>query len=163
MYAYFVNKLIEFVLMLVPYFISRREYFVQFHTDSLLICFVTTIVTFILAITLVMPVSTSIMSSAIIGILIAFISYIIEIIKLQLKDYHRRLILNAPKPEFDITNCTQAELLERCVEVKMTKYATEMAIDFFINKLSNSQIAEKYSINRASAAMQRTRILHKLK
>lgn len=156
-YSLFLNKGIEFILIFIPYFITRNWYRSQFHANSLKKCFLLSIALFAFAITVTMPREYSICCSLVIGLLLAFVSY--KASKIQLSLYHYAELTNY---KFDVNNCTEQELRERCRELNLSKENTELAVELFINKTKQSILANRLCIDEYSITMRKMRLKDKL-
>lgn len=167
-----IGKPVEFILIFLPYFISKNFYTVQFHSKSLKQCFTLSIMAFALATMAVVPSNFSIMFSVLIGCAIAFVSYKVGIVQRKLNDYdyieprYNQLVefykeATAPKP-FNTDTCTMEELLARCKELRFTKENTDLAVEFFINRTKHSVIADKMCIDEKSVTRRKMRLRDKL-
>jgi hypothetical protein len=95
----------------------------------------------------------SIISCIIFGLCIDYIAY-------KHKDYVDVLAqLNKP---FDVDFCTEAELLTRCREVCLSEENTNLAVDFFIKKTKQSEIADSLCVEEHAVATRKLRLKKKL-
>ena len=157
--AILMDKLVEFAILLICYFTTRRKYSEQFHTTSMLICLITSLCVFLILLRLIIVKEISIACSAIFGILLSYISYYTETI------HNKVTIYNTEHPQldaFDVNNCTQAQLEQRMELLKLSPYARNFAIDAFILKLSDEELSAKYTIAKSSASMQKSRLKKKI-
>ena len=143
-FAWLVGKPIEFLLIFLPYFLTKGLYARQYHSRSLKECFSLSLIVFALALMACVPSGESIMFSVVLGLAIAFISYKVGVIQFKLKDYeyieprYNELVAfyknaTTPKP-FDVNTCTESELRKRCEELRFSYDNTELAVEFFIKK-----------------------------
>lgn len=167
-----IGKPIEFLLIFLPYFITKNFYARQFHSHSLKECFTISLVVFSLVMLTTLPRMMSIAFSVLLGLAIAFISYKIGIVQFKLKDYeyieprYNELVAfyeNATKSKpFDVNTCTENELRKRCEELHFSKDNTELAVEFFICKTKQSVIADKLCIDEKSVTTRKKRLKEKL-
>lgn len=69
--------------------------------------------------------------------------------------------LSKPKP-FSIENCTRAEMIDRCREIGLNAENTELALKFFVERISLWEIAKDLNIEYDSANMRKKRLKKKL-
>lgn len=167
-----IGKPIEFLLIFLPYFITKNFYARQFHSHSLKECFTISLVVFSLVILTTLPCMMSIAFSVLLGLAIAFISYKVGVIQFKLKDYeyieprYNELVAfyeNATKSKpFDVNTCTENELRKRCEELRFSYDNTELAVEFFIKKTKQSVIADRLCIDEKSVTTRKKRLKAKL-
>lgn len=171
-FSFLIGKPIEFILIFLPYFISKNFYTVQFHSKSLKQCFTLSLMVFALATMAVVPSDFSIMFSVLFGCAIAFVSYKVGIVQRKINDYdyieprYNQLVefykeATTPKP-FSTDTCSRDELIARCNELKFSKENTDLAVEFFINRTKQSIIADRLCIDEKSVVMRKMRLKRKL-
>lgn len=171
-FAWIIGKPIEFLLIFLPYFLTKGLYSRQFHSRSLKECFSISLVVFALVLMACVPSGASIMFSVVFGLAIAFISYKVGVIQFKLKDYEYiepryNFLVNfykdatAPKP-FSVDTCTEQELRLRCSTLHLSHENTELAVEFFIRKTKQSIIADKLCIDEKSVTTRKKRLKAKL-
>lgn len=171
-FSFLIGKPIEFILIFLPYFISKNFYTVQFHSKSLKQCFTLSLMVFALATMAVVPSNFSIMFSVLFGCAIAFVSYKFGIVQRKMNDYdyieprYNQLVefykeATTPKP-FSTDTCSRDELIARCNELKFSKDNTDLAVEFFINRTKHSIIADRLCIDEKSVVMRKMRLKRKL-
>ena len=105
-----------------------------------------------------LPISISMLSGVIVGMMDCYILY-------KVRDYfdirNELREITKPKP-FNVDTCTEAELLERCRELRFSQENTDLAIEFFIKKTKQSVLADKLCIDEMSIARRKLRLKHKL-
>lgn len=148
-YSVFVNKIIEFVLILLPYFITKNFYKHQYHASSTKQCFVLSILIFIFLTTITLPLRYSIITSVYVGLGVAYISYKIGNLQYQVE---------AKQLTFNTDTCTEAELINRCKELHFSEENTNLAIEFFIKKTKHSILADKLFIEEKSITTRKKRM-----
>ena len=171
-FSFLIGKPIEFILIFLPYFISKNFYTVQFHSKSLKQCFTLSLMVFALATMAVVPSDFSIMFSVLFGCAIAFVSYKVGIVQRKINDYdyieprYNQLVefykeATTPKP-FSTDTCSRDELIARCNELKFSKENTDLAVEFFINRTKHSITADRLCIDEKSVVMRKMRLKRKL-
>lgn len=171
-FSWLIGKPIEFLLIFLPYFLTKGLYPKQYHSRSLKECFSLSLVVFALSIIACVPREASILFAVVLGLAIAFASYKAGVIQFKLKDYeyieprYNQLVefykdATAPKP-FNTDTCTMEELLARCKELRFTKENTDLAVEFFINRTKHSVIADKMCIDEKSVTRRKMRLREKL-
>lgn len=170
--AWLIGKPIEFVLIFLPYFCAKGLYERQFHSRSLRECFVLSLIVFALALMACVPKGASITFAAVLGLMIAFISYKVGVVQFKLKDYdyieprYNELVdfykeATTRKP-FHTDTCTEEELRERCAAIHLSQENTELAVEFFIRKTKQSVIADRLCIDEKSVTTRKKRLKEKL-
>ena len=171
-FAWLIGKPIEFLLIFLPYFLTKGIYTKQYHSRSLKECFGISLFAFGVATFLCVSRETSIAFPVLLGASIAFISCKIGIVQEKLKDYdyieprYNELVAfykNATtlKP-FDVNTCTEEELRNRCAELHFSQDNTELAVEFFIRKTKQSVLADKLCIDEKSVTTRKKRLKAKL-
>lgn len=171
-FAWLIGKPIEFLLIFLPYFLTKGIYTKQYHSRSLKECFGISLFAFGVATFLCVSRETSIMFPVLLGASIAFISCKIGIVQEKLKDYEYiepryNFLVNfykdatAPKP-FSVDTCTEQELRLRCSTLHFSHENTELAVEFFIRKTKQSIIADKLCIDEKSVTTRKKRLKAKL-
>ena len=159
------NKWIEGIVFFFCHWFIREQFPKQYHHIVPSMCRLITSVVFFFGVSFVLPLSWSLFSAIPINYFIGWIGFTkkqsddYEVIRdriQQEEDERKQLTL------FDLEKCTKDELIARCKLVNLTGYSTDLAIDIFINKCSNSYLANKYCINKSSIAIQKMRIKKKL-
>lgn len=171
-FAWLIGKPIEFLLIFLPYFLTKGIYAKQYHARSLKECFSLSLIIFALALMACVPSGASIMFSVVLGLAIAFVSYKVGVIQFKLKDYEYiepryNFLVDFYRKEteekpFDVNTCTEEELRKRCKELRFSQDNTELAVEFFIRKTKQSIIADKLCIDEKSVTTRKKRLKAKL-
>ena len=66
------------------------------------------------------------------------------------------------KSEFNTDNCTEEELIARCKELRFSEENTLLAIEFFIKKTKQSEIADKLCVEEHAISTRKLRLKKKL-
>ncbi len=161
-YSFLVGKPIEFALIFLPYFATKGFYSRQYHASSMKQCLILSIVIFAVAITLTVPKDFSICFSLLFGVLIAFASCKVGNTQAKIKEllaFYEEA--TRPKP-FNVDTCTEAELIDRCKELRLSQENTDLAVEFFIRKTKQSAIADRLCVDEKSVTMRKQRLKQKL-
>lgn len=157
-FSFLVGKPIEFVLIFLPYFVTKGLYARQYHSASLKHCLLLSIGIFAFAVLITVPKEYSICCSLFVGLIIAFASCKVGEVQVKLKAYAE---LTTSKP-FNVDTCTEMELLERCNELHLSQENMDLAVEFFIRKTKQSILADKYCVDEKSIQMRKRRFRAKL-
>ena len=171
-FSWLVGKPIEFLCVFLPYFATKGLYARQFHARSLKECFVLSLIVFGFITVSCVSHETSLMYAVLIGLVIAFISGKIGNVQLKLKDYEyieprynwllRFYTEETEERPFDVENCTEEELKDRCKALHLSDENTELAIEFFVRKTKHKIIAERLCIDEKSVTTRKKRLKAKL-
>ena len=171
-FAWLIGKPIEFLCVFLPYFATKGLYARQFHARSLKECFVLSLIVFGFITVFCVSHETSLMFAVLIGLVIAFISGKIGDVQLKLKDYEYieprynwllRFYTKATEERpFNVEDCTEEELKERCKALHLSAENTELAIEFFVRKTKHKIIAERLCIDEKSVTTRKKRLKAKL-
>ena len=171
-FSWLIGKPIEFLCVFLPYFATKGLYTRQFHARSLKECFTLSLIVFGFVTISCIPHKTSLMYAVLIGLAIAFISCKIGNVQLKLKDYEyieprynwllRFYTEETEERPFDVENCTEEELKDRCKALHLSDENTELAIEFFVRKTKHKIIAERLCIDEKSVTTRKKRLKAKL-
>ena len=156
------NKWIEGVVFFVCHWLIREQFPKQYHCTSHATCRLVTSVVFFFGVSFILPFALSLFSAIPICYFISWVGFTkkqaddFEIKYLQIK---REL---EKKSEFNTDTCTEEELIARCRELKFSKEKTELAIEFFINKTKQSELADKFCVDEKSIQQSKRRLKQKL-
>lgn len=161
------GKLLETMFVVSGYFMTRFVMPKIKHFNTTAKCIFTTSLTFLFAIAILcIPKSISIIWAIGIGAVIPLIMYA-ECLLFDKKKYNyvelENFYENAIKPKpFNVDTCTEAELLERCSELRLSQENTELAVEFFIKKTKQSILADRYCVDEKSITRRKIRLKEKL-
>ena len=157
-----LNKWVEGVAFFVCHWFIREQFPKQYHATSHAICRLITSVVFFFSVIFCLPLALSLFSAIPICYFISWVGYT----KKQADEYeikYERLKSELEKKsEFNTETCTKEQLIERCNELRFSKDKTELAIEFFINKTKQSQLADKLCIDEKSIQQSKRRLKQKL-
>lgn len=129
------QKYIEALFLFISFIALRYCFPKTFHSRNVWHCVFWSIVVFWVGIPVVLPVSVSIFCSVLIGYLITYILYLIE-------DYIEKKQFCLKFTEFSIDNPTREQIEYACKILHYKKDKIDLAIMFFVDKLSNKQVLE---------------------
>jgi hypothetical protein len=151
--AVITGKYIEIIGLFVSFVALRYAFEKTWHSKSFLRCIFISCIVFIVGIAFVPNKGVSILACVAFGLCIDYVAY-------KYKDYEDiRLELYKP---FNVDTCTRAELLTRCREIGLSEENTELAVEFFITKTKQSEIADLLCINEKSVQIRKKRLRQKL-
>lgn len=151
--AVITGKYIETIAMFISFVALRNEFGKTWHSKSFWWCIFIICIVFIISIAFVPNKGVSILTCIIFGLCIDYLAY-------KYKDYEDiKAMLHKP---FNVDTCTQAELLTRCRELGLSEENTNLAIEFFIKKTKQSQIAEMLCVEEHTITTRKLRLKKKL-
>lgn len=129
LYALLISQFIPATVLLISFNLIRPETPVTFHFDNVNTCVKVSICMFIISITQLMaiPQNITMCFGIIIGLAICWILYKIEYSRIS---------------EINLKNLTKEQVVEICNKLDYNKDKQELAIMFFVEKLSNKQVWE---------------------
>lgn len=146
-YSYFMNKLVEFVVMFLSYFTVKGKFKVQWHSSSMAHCFGISIFVFIIAMLHCVPINNSITFCGVMGILMAYISYRISIINNKCKEYDKL-------HTFKVRNATAEELITVCkakgLKPQQIEFCLRAFTDYYGKHYTDKELADFYCIELQS-------------
>lgn len=156
------GKWIEGIVFFFCHWLIREQFPKQYHHIVPSMCRLITSVIFFFGVSFCLPLAFSLFSAIPICYFISWVGYT----KKQADDYeikYERLKSELEKKsEFNTETCTKEQLIERCNELRFSKDKTELAIEFFINKTKQSQLADKLCIDEKSIQQSKRRLKQKL-
>lgn len=151
--AVITGKYIETVGLFVSFVALRYAFPKTWHSKSFWWCIFISCIVFVVSISFVPNKGVSILACIAFGLCIDYVAY-------KYKDYEDiRLELYKP---FNVDTCTRAELLTRCREIGLSEENTELAIEFFVTKTKQREIADRLCINEKSVQIRKKRLRQKL-
>lgn len=164
-FALLFGKFLESIIILISYFLLRYKFDKTFHHMNMWICVALSILMCWCMIAITLPIQVSILS----GILVALIDcYLLYKVKdyYDAKDNYTEAVaeleqLKQPKV-FNVDTCTKDELIQRCEELHFSNENKELAIMFFIEKIKQSEIADKLCVQEKTITTRKKRMKAKL-
>ena len=147
------GKFVETIGLFASFVVLRNEFGKTWHSKSFWRCILISCIVFVVAIGFVPNKGVSILACIAFGLCIDYIAY-------KYKDYDD-LRCQLAKP-FCVDTCTTDELLTRCREIGLSKENTELAIEFFIKKTKQSEIAEMLCVEEHAVSTRKLRLKKKL-
>lgn len=151
--AVFTGKYIETVALFASFVSLRYAFDKTYHSQSFWWCIFISCAIFTVAILFVPNKGVSILSCVIFGLIIDYLAY-------KYGDYEH-LLRHYNKP-FNVDTCTKLELITRCEELHFSEENTNLAIEFFIKKTRQGEIAEMLCIEEESVHKRKQRMRKKL-
>lgn len=157
-----LGKWLEGATFFVCHWLIREQFPKQYHHVVPAMCRLITSIVFFFGASFVLPLSLSLISAIPINYFIGWIGFT----KKQADDFEVKYLrlkekLEAKKP-FSTETCTKEELIERCKELHLSEENINLAIDFFINKTKQSEIADSLCVDEPSIRVRKLRLKKKL-
>lgn len=151
--AILTGKFIETIAMFLTFVWLRNSFGKTWHSQSFWNCIFISCAIFFVTILFVPNKNISLLSSVVFGLAIDYTAFVY-------KDYEDvKKQLNKP---FSVDSCTFTELLTRCREIGLSEENTELAVEFFIKKTKQKEIADRLFIEEKSVQMRKQRLKEKL-
>ena len=135
------DKYIEAVCFLTAFFSLRYKFPTTYHSDSIVICMACTISMFGLSIIICPPIYMYLLFSILFAYLDCFILWFI-------KDRQDLLEFKKYNESFKLETATEEQIITRCKMLNYKADKIDLAIKFFVDKLSNKQIYEYLCNNK---------------
>ena len=159
-FSFMLNKLVQFVLMFMSYFMTKGRYEFQWHSKHMKKCLVASILIFVIAVLIVPSTGYSIVLCGIFGAGMSYISYFVgSYIKveksydeLQIK-YKELEIKYEELNKFKVNGSTPKQLEERCRLIGFKPKAIEFCLRAFTDKFgcyTDCELAEYYCVELQS-------------
>lgn len=170
--AWLINKLLLAPPLIVSFRLVRTKIETKFdiwHLATIFACMVVSTLICLFGVYLSLPIAISLISNIIVGSLFAVITWKIQEIvqvkidKDKLQDRLNQIVAEITlKDNFNTETCTEEELRARCAELGFSGWNTELAIEFFIYKTKQSDLADRLCINEKSVTTRKRRMKEKL-
>lgn len=160
--AWILNKWAEALFFFMCHWFVREQFPKQYHHIVPAMCRLITGCVFFFGVCFVLPKQWSMISAIPINYLIAWVGYTKKQADTYEVKYNRLKEKLEKDSEFNVDNCTEKQLLDRCREIGLSQENTELAIEFFITKTKQSIIADKLCINEKSVQTRKQRLKEKL-
>ena len=160
--AILLNKILEGVFFFICHALIREQFDDQYHHILHSMCRQITGSVFFFGVSFVLPLGWSLLSAIPINYLIGWVGYTKkQADKFEVK-YNRLKEKLELKSDFSTETCTEAELITRCKELRLSESETNLAIDLFIKKTKQSIMADKLCIEEKSVQQHKRRLKIKL-
>jgi len=166
------NKLVQFVIMFMSYFMTKGRYETQWHTKGLKQCFIASLVIFAVAVELVPGATYSIVLCGVFGSILSYFSYAVgDYCKLnkenrELKAKYEQLQDKVDElTKFKLNGCTPEQLEERCRQLGFKPKIVEFCLRAFTDKFgyyTDAELAEYYCMEIQSVKNKKYLYRHKL-
>lgn len=170
--AWLINKLLLAPPLIVSFRLVRTKIETKFdiwHLATIFACMVVSTLICLFGVYLSLPIAISLISNIIVGSLFAVITWKIQEIvqvkidKAKLQDRLNQIVAEITlNNNFNTETCTEEELRERCAKLGFSGWNTELAIEFFIYKTKQSDLADRLCINEKSVTTRKRRMKEKL-
>lgn len=160
--AMIFGKWIEAVVFFFCHWFIREQFPKQYHHIVPAMCRLITSVVFFFGVSFVLPLGFSLFSAIPINYFIGWVGFTKKQADYYEVKFERLRKQLEEKSRFNTDNCTLEQLLERCREIGLSEENTNLAIEFFIKKTKQSEIADKLFINEKSVQMRKQRLKEKL-
>jgi predicted membrane protein len=160
--AIIFNKIFEGIFFFICHWLIREQFPKQYHHIIPATCRLITSVVFFFGVSFILPFAISLFSAIPINYFIGWVGFT----KKQADDFEIKYLRIKKelekKSEFNTDICTKSELISRCNELHFSKEKTELAIEFFINKTKQSELADKFCVDEKSIQQSKRRLKQKL-
>ena len=125
-------------------------------------CRLITSVVFLFGVSFILPLVLSLFSAVSICYFISWVGFTKKQADyFELKYYRLKEQLECKK-DFNTDTCTEEELIERCKELRLSNENILLAIEFFIKKTKQSELADRLCIEEKSIQQNKRRLKQKL-
>lgn len=133
--ALLYGKYIECVVLLVAFISLRYCFPTTYHSKSFWMCLLWSIMIFVVALPNVLPIGYSLLCGVIVGCIVDFILYKIQEF-IDLKEFYTE------HTSFTLETATEEQIVKLCKVLHYKKTKIDLAVKFFVEKLSNKQVLE---------------------
>lgn len=133
--SWLFNRWIEGLMFVIAHLVIRKVFNKQFHFPETAYCLILTLAIVWFAIPITLSVTTSLLSSIPIAFIVCFFGYIAQ-------DRVDLLKEKIARTRMTLANITKNQVIEICNELGYNKDKQDIAIMFFVDKLSNKQVWE---------------------
>lgn len=156
------NKWIEGVAFFICHWLIREQFPKQYHRSTHAMCRLITSIVFFFGVSFCLPLALSLFSAIPICYFISWVGFTKKQADYYELKYKRLKEELEKKKDFNTDTCTKEELIARCRELNFSKDKTELAVEFFINKTKQSELADKLCVDEKSIQQSKRRLKQKL-
>lgn len=156
------GKWIEGVVFFFCHWFIREQFPKQYHHIVPAMCRLITSLIFFFGVSFILPLGLSLVSAIPINYFIGWVGFTKKQADYYELKYFRLKEKLEQKREFSTDNCTETELIARCNELRLSEETTKLAIEFFIKKTKQSELADKLCIEEKSVQTSKRRLKQKL-
>lgn len=160
--AILLDKIFEGIIFFFCHWLIREQFPKQYHHIVPSICRLITSATFFFGVSFVLPFTLSLLSAIPINYFIGWVGYTKKQADYYEVKYNRLKEKLEQKKEFNTETCTESELIDRCKELRLSEENTQLAIEFFIKKTKQSEIAESLCVEEHAVSTRKLRLKKKL-
>ena len=160
--SWIFNKWIEGIVFFFCHWFIREQFSKQYHHIVPAMCRLITSVVFFFGVSFVLPLALSLVSAIPINYFIGWIGFTKKQADYYELKYFRLKEKLEQKREFSTDTCTESELIKRCKELRLNEENTRLAIEFFIKKTKQSEIADSLCVEEHAVATRKLRLKKKL-
>lgn len=160
--AWILNKWIEGIVFFFCHWLIREQFPKQYHHIIPAMCRLITSVTFFFGVSFILPFALSLVSAIPINYFIGWIGFTKKQADTYQLKYERLKAQLEKDKNFLVDYCTEAELVRRCKQIKLSEENTKLAIDLFIHHKKQTQIASELCIEERSVQQKKRRLRQKL-
>lgn len=131
--AWFSNKIIPTIIVFVSFQVLGFIPSKTFHFKKLLTCGMYSVLMYKISISLTASITISLFSGVITGYLMSWILF-------KIKDYCDLKQYKELHESFNLDTCTKEQVIERCKLLKYNAEQIDLAIKFYVEKLSNEKV-----------------------
>lgn len=156
------NKWIEGIAFFICHWLIREQFPKQYHCGTHATCRLITSVVFFFGVSFVLPTALSLFSAIPICYFISWVGFT----KKQADDFELKYLRLKQELEqnkdFSTDTCDIEQLIKRCKELHFSKEKTELAIEFFINKTKQRELADRFCVEEYSIRRKKLRMKQEL-
>jgi hypothetical protein len=160
--SFLFNKWIEGIVFFFCHWFIREQFPKQYHHIVPAMCRLITSIVFFFGVSFVLPFALSLVSAIPINYFIGWVGFTKKQADYYELKYFRLKEKLEQKREFNTETCTETELIERCKELRLSEENTRLAIEFFIKKTKQSEIADKLCVDEHAIRTRKLRLKKKL-
>ena len=160
--AWILNKWIEGIVFFICHWLIREQFPKQYHHIIPSVCRVITGTTFFFGVSFILPFGLSLLSAVPINYFIGWIGFTKKQADTFEHEYFKLKVLLENQSKFDVSFCTETELRDRCRKVGLSQENTELAVELFIYKIKQKDIAKRLCIEEKSIQQKKRRLKEKL-
>ena len=160
--SFLLNKWVEGIFFFICHWLIRYQFPKQYHHVVPSMGRLITSIVFFFGVSFIFPFGLSLLSAIPITYFISWVGFT----KKQ-ADYYETKYLRLKeelesKETFCVDDCTEEQLRKRCKELNFTPENTEIAIDLFVKKVKQSEMADKLFVNEKTIQQFKWRMKKKL-
>lgn len=156
------HKWIEGIVFFICHWLIREQFSKQYHHIVLAMCRLIISTVFFFGVSFVLPLELSLISAIPINYFIGWVGFTKKQADYYEMKYLRLKEKLEQKKDFNTDTCTKDELIARCKELRLSEENTNLAIEFFIKKTKQSEIANSLCVEEHAISTRKLRLKKKL-